>query len=199
MSLHSLFSCTGTPIDYDSSQSISVKSLHCLLLTCCQLPHLTFVGRDSDVSNMGNAASFVKPPVKLISFSDFKKCGAFPRNPECDNMCVNFGSIDRSTSFVIYISHVWQRSYQGCPGWDGKPHPDHKTKKMFKLCVSGIDRIFKHMAPGMTKCYIWMDYGCVNQGNLALLPTALYKTCSLISHWNPLVCTCRLGHSPAVT
>jgi hypothetical protein len=113
---------------------------------------------------MGNAAPFIKQPVALIPFSEFKKNGSFPRNPDCEHMCVSSSAVDRATSFVVYVSHVWQRSYHGCEGWDGMPHPDHANKSIFKLCVAGINKIFKNMAPGMTQCYIWMDYGCLNQG-----------------------------------
>lgn len=113
---------------------------------------------------MGNAAPFVKQPISLIPFSAFKKNGSFPRNPECAAQCVDASKVDRDTSVVVFISHVWQRSFHGCEGWDGRPHPDNADKRAYKLCVAGINKLFKQLAPGMTQCYIWMDYSCLNQG-----------------------------------
>ena len=115
---------------------------------------------------MGNAAPFVKKlhPVKVISLTDFKKYGSFPRNPSCEKMCVPVTEVDRATSLIIYVSHLWLRSYHGCEDWEGRPHPDRKDKKMYKLCLSAISKIFKNMAPGMTHCYLWVDYCCLNQG-----------------------------------
>ena len=38
----------------------------------------------------------------------------------------------------------------------------------FKLCVDGIKYVKNSMAPGMKHCYIWLDFGCIDQnGNPA--------------------------------
>jgi hypothetical protein len=48
-------------------------------------------------------------------------------------------------------------------GWDGRPYPDNTAADKYKLCVNGIEKAHKSMAPGMPNCYIWIDYGCLNQ------------------------------------
>lgn len=44
-----------------------------------------------------------------------------------------------------------------------KPHPDDRDNNNFRLCVTGIQRIKTTFAPGLEHCYVWLDYGCLNQ------------------------------------
>ena len=113
---------------------------------------------------MGNAAPFAKQAPLLLPLSSLRAAGCFPRGPECAAQCVDARQVDRDSSLVVFVSHVWQRSFHGCEDWDGRPHPDHADKRAYKLCVAGISKIFKLMAPGMTQCYVWLDYSCLNQG-----------------------------------
>jgi hypothetical protein len=67
-------------------------------------------------------------------------------------------------SLVISISHCWLRGWP----WDGRPHPDNANDDKFMLCIEGIKFIKTYMAPGMERCYLWLDFGCIDQdGNPA--------------------------------
>jgi hypothetical protein len=69
---------------------------------------------------------------------------------------------------VVFISHCWLRGWSGADGWDGRPHPDNANADKFKLCVEGIEKVKKIMASGARQCYIWLDFGCMDQdGNPA--------------------------------
>ena len=104
------------------------------------------------------------PPIRFIKFDDFKTLGSMPRYPEQRELCVNLSDInDRDDSLMIFISHGWLRGWDGAEGWDGRPHPDNVNHDKYKLCVSGISKILSTLAPGMSNCYIWLDFGCIDQ------------------------------------
>ena len=91
-----------------------------------------------------------------------------PRFPNKKDVCVNLKDIDRDNSLVVFISHNWLRGWGGAEGWDGSPHPDNATHDKYKLCVNGIAKTIQLFAPGMEKCYVWLDFGCMDQdGNPA--------------------------------
>jgi hypothetical protein len=104
--------------------------------------------------------------VRFINFEDFKALGTFPRYPDIQDKTITLNHFDAALyndSLIVYVSHNWIRSKPESEGWDGKPHPgDHEGGK-YRLCVEGIETIMATMAPGMKYCYIWFDYGCVNQ------------------------------------
>lgn len=103
------------------------------------------------------------PPIILIDFENLKRCGSFPRNPECKDITVNLEHIDHLNSLIVLISHCWLRGWSGAEGYDGSPHPDNANHEKYRLCLNGIERIHKYMAPSMKKCYVWLDFGCINQ------------------------------------
>lgn len=103
------------------------------------------------------------PPIRVLDFELFKILSSFPRFPDNEKLCVDITSIDRSVSLVVFISHCWLRGYAGAPGWDGKKHPDNASHDKFKLCVEGIGKTIENMASGAKKCYLWLDFGCINQ------------------------------------
>lgn len=71
-------------------------------------------------------------------------------------------------SLIVFISHCWLRGWSGAEGWDGRPHPDNAAGDKFTLCVRGIEKVKRGMAPDMEQVYIWLDYGCIDQdGNPA--------------------------------
>ena len=108
------------------------------------------------------------PHIRFIEFVDFCKMEQFPRYPENKDMCVNLEDINMDEALIVFISHCWLRGWSGAEGWDGRPHPDNASHDKFKLCVQGITQIFKNLAPGMKKCYVWLDFGCMDQdGNPA--------------------------------
>jgi len=92
-----------------------------------------------------------------------KQCGSFPRNPECRDITIDYEDIDHLNSLIVLISHCWLRGWPGAEGYDGSPHPDNVSHDKYRLCLNGIERIHKYMAPQMEKCYVWLDFGCINQ------------------------------------
>jgi hypothetical protein len=103
------------------------------------------------------------PPIRFINFDDFETLGTFPRFPENRDLTRILGTFDREASLIVFVSHCWLRGWHGAEGWDGRPHPDNATGDKYKLCVEGIKQILKSLAPGMKECYIWLDYGCIDQ------------------------------------
>jgi hypothetical protein len=110
------------------------------------------------------------PPIRLIDLEDFRRHDSFPRHPNNKDMCVNLTEVNREESLIVFISHCWLRGWSGAEGWDAAtcPHPDSSGHDKHKLCVSGITKLKDQLAPGMTKCYVWLDFGCMDQdGNPA--------------------------------
>jgi hypothetical protein len=103
------------------------------------------------------------PPIRFLPFDLFKAAGSFPRFPDNSNICVHLEDIDLEDSLLIFISHCWLRGWSGAEGWDGRPHPDNATGGKYELCVEGIDKILKVYAPSFASCYVWLDYGCIDQ------------------------------------
>lgn len=33
----------------------------------------------------------------------------------------------------------------------------------YKLCIKAIELTWKTLAPDFEKCYVWLDFGCINQ------------------------------------
>src|SRR5436190_866193 len=94
-----------------------------------------------------------------------------PRYPDDKELTVPLSDInleEYEKSFFVFISHCWLRGWSGAEGWDGRPHPDNADAGKYALCVDGIDRIMKTMVSGMENCYLWVDFGCIDQdGNPA--------------------------------
>jgi hypothetical protein len=88
---------------------------------------------------------------------------SFPRFPDNQDIVTNLSDVDRSDAFVVFISHCWLRGWYGAEGWDGKAHPDNAAHEKHKLVVEGVQKAWKMLAPGMRTCYIWLDFGCINQ------------------------------------
>jgi hypothetical protein len=124
---------------------------------------------------MGSASSLActaeqKSSICFIDFEAFKRLKSFPRYPEQKDLVVTLDKLDAATyekSFVVFISHTWLRTWRGSEGWDGTIRPDNADNIHFKLCCEGIEFSKGKYAPGMERCYIWIDYGCVDQTNNA--------------------------------
>jgi len=117
---------------------------------------------------MGNTVSTSNIPIRVINYESFKKLSSFPRYPENQDLCIDIATLDRKDKLLVFISHCWLRGYDKAPGYDGRPHPDNATHDKFKLCVEGIEKTLKIFAPGAKECYIWLDFGCMDQdGNPA--------------------------------
>ena len=102
------------------------------------------------------------PPVRLIPFDVFRTLGQMPRCPENEDLLVHYDDTDREESFYIFFSHCWLRGWSGAAGWDGRPHPDSSGHDKYKLMVAAVEKIMNTLTT-MTTCYVWLDFGCINQ------------------------------------
>jgi hypothetical protein len=107
--------------------------------------------------------SYDLPEIRLVDFSHFEGLGYFPRFPENSNIVVPLPSVDLANALVIFISHCWLRGWSGAEGWDGRPHPDNRENEKYRLCVAGINKMRHSFARRLELCYVWLDYGCINQ------------------------------------
>ena len=129
------------------------------------------------------------PPIRVIDFDEFKKCGEIPRlgfgksekypSAPCKDITIPLTSIDREKSLIVFVSHGliagwWGRGPDGevvdqatADEWRGYPHPDTKDNAKFKLEVEAIEKLSQVMAPGIN-VYLWHDFSCMDQnGNPA--------------------------------
>jgi hypothetical protein len=123
--------------------------------------------------------------IKFINFDDFKERTSFPRYPENFDITTDISGIDLSKSLMVFVSHHW---LQATTDDDCEPaggdllsedcmRPDSEFHEKFLLCVAGIQLLRSSCAPKLKKCYIWLDYGCINQnGN----PSSKLKSLSAI-------------------
>lgn len=130
------------------------------------------------------------PEIRVVDFDLFKGHGEIPRfgkgqsdfhvDAPGHDLTSNIKSIDRANSFIVFISHSWIVGFDGrddegnivepyqAEHWRGWPHPDTSGNEKYHLQVQAIEYLWKHMAPGMKKCYIWQDFSCMDQnGNPA--------------------------------
>jgi hypothetical protein len=106
------------------------------------------------------------PFIRIIPFSAFCSLGRFPRFPDDAHCTMSLSKLtveEYDQSLMIFVSHCWLRGWSEAEGWCGRPHPDTVDGGKYKLCVDGIDKIMKSMASGMQNCYLWMDFGCIDQ------------------------------------
>jgi hypothetical protein len=106
------------------------------------------------------------PFIRLIPFATFKSHGCIPRYPEdahCTISLCDLTQEEYERSLIIFVSHCWLRGWSGAEGWDGRPHPDTVDAGKYQLCIDGIEKVMKIMAPGMQNCYLWIDFGCIDQ------------------------------------
>jgi hypothetical protein len=104
--------------------------------------------------------------IRIIPFSAFISLGRFPRFPDDSHCTMSLGKLtveEYDRSLIVFVSHCWLRGWSGAEGWDGRPHPDTVDGDKYKLCVDGIGKIMTSMASGMQNCYLWLDFGCIDQ------------------------------------
>jgi hypothetical protein len=116
-----------------------------------------------DKLTLGSEDDTGLPPIRLIPFKAFKEHNTFPRFPDNSDLNVNLLDIDMNNSIIVFISHCWLRGWSGAVGWDGRKHPDNANDEKYKLCVSGIEKINNAHVIDIENCYVWLDYGCINQ------------------------------------
>jgi len=123
----------------------------------------TKMSSSTTTTNSSSSTILQVVPIRFIDFERFKKLSEMPRFPENADLCVPMESIDRDNSLIVFISHCWMRGHSATEGYDGRAHPDNATNDKFKLCLSGIEKVKSNFAPGMSHCYVWLDFGCLNQ------------------------------------
>lgn len=101
--------------------------------------------------------------IRVIPFSELLKRSSFPRYPNDRDIVVDARTVDAKSSLFIFVSHCWLRGWPGAEGYDGKPHPDNAFHSKYLLLLDAIKRVHESMAHSMEECYIWFDYGCLNQ------------------------------------
>jgi hypothetical protein len=115
--------------------------------------------------------------INLIDFDVFKKQKEIPRFPNCQPITEVFDvdTFNHTESIIVYVSHCWIAGWNGRDerdevlsgdhdrNWRGFPHPDNKKNDKYKLIVEGVESIWLSMAPTTKKCYLWIDYSCINQ------------------------------------
>ena len=116
----------------------------------------------SSLQALSIVASTALPPIRLIPFDVFRTLGQMPRCPEKEDLLVHYDDTDREGSVYIFFSHCWLRGWSGAAGWDGRPHPDSSGHDKYKLMVAAVEKIMSTLTT-MTTCYIWLDFGCINQ------------------------------------
>jgi hypothetical protein len=121
----------------------------------------TLSGRNNHLVDESNVVA--TPTVRLIHFEDFKRVGTMPRYPENKSICITLEDVDRSNAFIVFISHCWLRGWSSAEGWDGRAHPDTADGHKYELCLSGINKAWRQRASGMSDCYVWLDFGCIDQ------------------------------------
>jgi hypothetical protein len=94
-------------------------------------------------------------PIRFINFMAFKELTAFPRYPDNNEIVIDYENVilRREISLIVFISHRWLSEL----------HPDNKIGDKFELCSEGIEKMWKTFAPGMEECYVWCEYGCLDQ------------------------------------
>ena len=91
-----------------------------------------------------------------------------PRCPENEDLLVNYNDTGIEGSIYIFFSHCWMRGCPGAPGWDGRAHPDSSAHDKYKLMVAAVKKIMNTLTT-MSTCYVWLDFGCINQNQGACL------------------------------
>ncbi len=77
------------------------------------------------------------------------------------------------SAVVVYYCNY--RGYPGAEGYENRPHPDNKNGDKFELCVKGIQKLKDILATKMNKCYLWLDFCCIDQESSACAELKMLK------------------------
>ncbi len=102
-------------------------------------------------------------PIRFISFLKLLERTSFPRFPDHEDITETLESIDQSKTFFIFLSHCWIAGHENAEHWRGYPHVDNKHDEKYRLVLEGVQMAWDTLAPGMSQCYLWIDYSCIDQ------------------------------------
>lgn len=99
--------------------------------------------------------------IRYFSLKSLKALGRCPRYPD-DEGRIAYEELSPNlyeNNVIIFVSHKWL----------SRDHPDDNPAggNKYRLMVEGIEATIKAYAPGFDEncCYIWFDYGCLNQND----------------------------------
>jgi hypothetical protein len=142
-----------------------------------------------DLGTIGKTELSLKSGILFISLKELTKYKDFPRNPECASICTDLVDIDRHRSLMVFVSHSWIAGSRTSELWRGQPHPDYPDDSKFKLTLSGLNEVWRSMAPNMDDCYVWIDFACVNQDT---------DPCDELRHLDKIIGCCDIIYTPLV-
>ena len=125
--------------------------------------------RETKLGHLSGEEDETLPPIVFYDLDDLKMLGRFPRSPENKVLQNKLMDIDRNDAGFIFLSHCWLRGYSGAEGWDGRPHPDTATHDKMQLTIEACEKMRKSHFHGVSKVYLWLDYGCIDQDASACL------------------------------
>jgi len=109
------------------------------------------------------------PPIVFYDLKALNALGRTPRSPDDNGIQVRYDQLDRDNCVFVFVSHCWLRGWPGAKGWRGRPHPDTPKHDKFRLLLNALKKAMTTLAPGMDDCFVWIDYGCINQDASACL------------------------------
>ena len=104
-----------------------------------------------------------KESIRFINFLYFKEKSCLSPYPTDKEITCSLEDINLEASLLVFVSHCWLRTNPNSEGWSGKSHPDNKNNDKFALLIDTINNLLCSQAPGMLNCYIWLDFGCIDQ------------------------------------
>ena len=125
--------------------------------------------KEAKIGHLSGEEDETLPPIVFYDLDDLKMLGRFPRSPENKVLQNKLVDIDRNDAGFIFLSHCWLRGYSGAEGWDGRPHPDTATHDKMQLTIEACEKMRKSHFHGVSKVYLWLDYGCIDQDASACL------------------------------
>ena len=156
-----------SPTASNSKEIVSLPAIDKLSVNPAASTSILQATSEVTVDNHGDPQDGLAGLMRFIRFDHFKQLTEFPRYPQCKEICTDLEQIDRQNSLIIFVSHMWLAGWHGATDWRGKPHPDNQENDKFRLCIEGVAKLFKNLAPSMKECYVWLDFGCIDQDSHA--------------------------------
>ena len=92
---------------------------------------------------------------------------------------VSLDSLSRDECFFVFLSHNWDRGYDGAKDYqhvvdplvEPRPHPDTAYHDKMKLVIAALSHMRTSFCPTISDShiFIWVDYGCIHQDTSACL------------------------------